>query len=66
MYIVFSVLKFGKSMTKLYLFFCFVLDDTPYKKEEYNNCKLIEETSWKAETLNMTNKCVLQKILYHA
>ena len=45
MYNVFSVLKFGKSMTKLYLFFCFVLDDTPYKKEEYNNCKLIEETS---------------------
>ena len=29
-------------MTKLYFFVCFVLDDTPYKKEEFNNCKLTE------------------------
>ena len=27
-------------MTKL--FFLFVLDDTPYEKEEFDNCKLIE------------------------
>ena len=42
MYIVFSLIKFAKFMTKLYFFVCFVLDDTPYKKEEFNNCKLTE------------------------
>ena len=38
-----SLIKFGKFMTKLYLLVCFVLDDTPNKKEEFNNCKLIED-----------------------
>lgn len=43
MYIIFNLIKFDKFIIKLYLFVCFVLDDTPYKKEELNNCKLIEE-----------------------
>lgn len=78
MYIVFSLLKFGKFMTKLYLFVCFVLDETSYKKEELNNCKLIEdfmnhmELLTKKRHLEKQNlnyddeQCLLSKVLYRA
>ena len=64
MYIVFSLLKFGKFMTKLYLFVCFVLDETSYKKEELNNCKLIEDFMNHMELLTKKRHLEKQNLNY--